>query len=180
MCRRIPLKKAALQEHVQTEWSEAQGMSAFITPPHTQKHTLKAKHCSSAWQFPTPLALVKISLLVYVMLWVFLENSSRWLRSNSLNQQLAPCLNLASWLNHRCFVFSMDTEEKPQNTPALWQHAPKSRKNETLCCWEELSCYVSWKQTRVCWYTRITLGWSHLVSLHSDAAGVWDKKERQA
>lgn len=38
MCRRIPLKKAALQEHVQTEWSEAQGMSAFITPPHTETH----------------------------------------------------------------------------------------------------------------------------------------------
>lgn len=39
MCRRIPLKKAALQEHVQTEWSEAQGMSAFITHTHTETHT---------------------------------------------------------------------------------------------------------------------------------------------
>lgn len=48
MCRGIPLKKTALQEHVQTEWSEAQGMSAFITPTHTQKHTLILKHLSSA------------------------------------------------------------------------------------------------------------------------------------
>lgn len=39
LCRGIPLKKAALQEHVQTEWSEAQG-DVGLHHTHTQKHTL--------------------------------------------------------------------------------------------------------------------------------------------
>lgn len=34
MCRRIPFTKAALQEHVQTVSSEAQGTTAFIAPAY--------------------------------------------------------------------------------------------------------------------------------------------------
>lgn len=39
-------------------------------------------------------------------------------------------------------------------------------KNEGLC---KLKTDEAW----VCWYMRITLGWSHLVLLHPETAGVW-------
>lgn len=51
MCRRIALKKAALQDHVQTEWSEApRDVSRYRARAHThaQKHTLQLKHLSPA------------------------------------------------------------------------------------------------------------------------------------
>lgn len=146
MCRGIPLKKASLQEHVRTEWSEAQGMSAFIT--HTETHTQSEAPLLRFTMLYNISSCTILFIGVCHILWVFLEYNSSYLWSNSLNQPLAPCLNLASWLNHRYLVFSMDTVKASQNTPALWQHAPKVGTKRPGVVWEEFSGYVSWKQTR--------------------------------
>ncbi|CAB1428987.1 unnamed protein product [Pleuronectes platessa] len=82
------LKKSGLQEHVQTEWTEARGTSVFTTIQHTQSEA--------------PL-----------------------LGSQSLTPTRAPCRDSASWLNHRCLVFSMETPRKSQRALSLYDGMPQ-------------------------------------------------------